>query len=335
MNERLVEKLACPKHKLKLSLASDYLICPENDRYLVVDGIPVLLFDDGRPAHGHIKRTLDQVNRIAQGESLETVVPQYSLNEHGVDKFVEEQLHLTCGNLYFAVQKHLTRYPFPELRLPPGNGQTLLDIGCSWGRWTVSAARKGYWAVGIDPHLDGVLAAKRIAAQVGVQVDLVVGDTVHLPFLDDTFENVFSFSVMQHLAKSTVGRSLADISRITVPGGKILIQLPNRFGIRALYGQAKKQFRSPSEARADVFYWTPDEMKREFGFHFGPTELLVDSFFGLNLQSSDADLMPLSHRAVIRASEIGRKVSRYLPMKYVADSLYVSSINKKVSRSLS
>ena len=34
--------------------------------------------------------------------------------------------------------------PIPELCLPPaGADASLLDVGCSWGRWSMAAARKG------------------------------------------------------------------------------------------------------------------------------------------------------------------------------------------------
>jgi 2-polyprenyl-3-methyl-5-hydroxy-6-metoxy-1,4-benzoquinol methylase/uncharacterized protein YbaR (Trm112 family) len=331
MNKWLLENLACPKHKLKLTLEDDHLICPKSDRFLIVDGIPVLLFDDGRPVHGHIKQTLAMVARIENGEPVERVVPKHALNPHGVDDFVTQQLPFTCGNLYFALQNDLNRYPFPEIRLPKGDGKRLLDLGCSWGRWTIPAARHGYAAVGMDPHLEGALAAKRIAAQLGVEVDYIVGDAAHLPFLDSTFDAVFSFSVLQHLAKSTVIRSLTHISRVTKGGGRVVLQFPNRFGVRSLYHQAKMLFRMPAEG-GDVFYWTPAELTREFNLQFGATDLSVDCFFGLNLQASDVDLMPLPHRAAIRASEALRKASGYLPaLRFVADSLYVSSINSKSS----
>lgn len=332
MNESLLEKLACPRHKQKLELDGSRLVCPDGDSYSVIEGIPVLLFDDGRPAHGHIRRTLDQVELIKNGGSVDNVFRHYAENKYGVDEFVQEQLNFTCGNLYFAVQKNLTRYPFPESRLPPSNGRSLLDLGCSWGRWSIPAARKGYRVIGLDPHLDGALAARRISAKLGVEADFVVGDAVYLPFLDNSFDAVFSFSVLQHLAKSTVFRSLADIARITKPGGQVIIQMPNRFGLRSLFNRAKRTFQPPSEAHGDVFYWDPKELTREFSFHFGPTELSVDSYFGLNIQPSDADLMPLSHRTAIFASEIVRQVSRFVrPLRYVADSLYVNSVNKKAA----
>ncbi len=331
MDDWLRDNIACPRHKQKLNLEADHLICPENDRYLVVDGIPVLLFDDGRPSHGHLKQTLAQVARIEAGEPVESVVPQHKLNEHGVDDFVDQQLPFTCGNLYYALQNGLTRYPFPEIRLPPGNGRPLLDIGSSWGRWTIPAAKKGYKAVGMDPHLEGAIAAKRIAAQLGVKADFVVADALFLPFVDDAFDLVFSYSVFQHLLKKNVIKSLADISRVTKAGGAIVIQMPNRFGVRCLYHQARNVFR-PQQEGSGVFYWTPAELRREFSYQFGETEMSVDCFFGLNLQAADADMMPFLHRLAINASETLRSASSVVtPLRNVADSLYVSSVNKKPS----
>ena len=39
-------------------------------------------------------------------------------------------------------------------------GTRLLDIGCSWGRWSLAAAARGYDAVGIDPSLGAIMAAR-------------------------------------------------------------------------------------------------------------------------------------------------------------------------------
>jgi len=57
----------------------------------------------------------------------------------------------------------LSEYPIPEISLPSASGALLLDLGCNWGRWSISAARNGYSVVGLDPSLGAVLAARRIA----------------------------------------------------------------------------------------------------------------------------------------------------------------------------
>ena len=46
----------------------------------------------------------------------------------------------------------------------------------------MSAAKKGYRAVGIDPSLGAVMAARRVARQLGLEIKCIVGDARFLPF---------------------------------------------------------------------------------------------------------------------------------------------------------
>ena len=69
--------------------------------------------------------------------------------------------HICDPNDHPHLMGKLDRYPIPEIRLPESQGETLPDVGCNWGRWSVAAARKGYAVVGIDPSMGGVMAARR------------------------------------------------------------------------------------------------------------------------------------------------------------------------------
>lgn len=329
MNEWLKDNLACPRDKKALTLNGNHLSCSKNHRYLVVDGIPVMLFDDGSPTHGYITQSLEKVARIEAGEKIENVVDLKENADGEIDDFVKKELPYTCGNLYFSIQDKLTRYPFPELRLPDGGGKRLLDIGCNWGRWTIPAEQKGYRAVGIDPSLNAALAARRIARQNGVEPLFIVGDARFLPFAEGCFDVAFSYSVIQHLNKANAKMSLGEMSRVVKSAGSVVVQMPNKYGIRCIYHQARMGFREGKEG-ADVFYWTPHELLLTFTEHFGETDLTVDCFFGLNIQRTDVDLMPIGHRMVIRSSEFLRGMSsKFAPLANVADSLYLTSINRK------
>jgi uncharacterized protein YbaR (Trm112 family)/SAM-dependent methyltransferase len=176
MNEWLLQNLVCPRDKRPLELREDRLTCLEGHAYAVVDGIPIMLFEDENPTHDYLLRSLDQVAHIEAGEPVDSVLRKNESAAGDVDGFVQGELPYTNGNLYFSVQHKLTRYPLPHIRLPQSKGARLLDIGCNWGRWTITAAQKGYRSVGIDPSLDAVLAARRIARQLGVEPDFVVGD---------------------------------------------------------------------------------------------------------------------------------------------------------------
>jgi hypothetical protein len=103
--------------------------------------------------------------------------------------------------------------------------------------------------------------------------------------------------------------------------------MPNVHGIRCLYNQAKKGFREPKDF--EVRYWSLPALRDTFTESVGPTSLSVDGYFGLGIQKSDIDLMPLRYQLVIRASEILRAMSKKAQwMKYFADSIYVKSINQ-------
>lgn len=49
-----------------------------------------------------------------------------------VDAYVQSIVVKSSGNLYKPLLGKLTRHPIPDLRLPPGEGRTLLDVGCNW-----------------------------------------------------------------------------------------------------------------------------------------------------------------------------------------------------------
>ncbi|CAN5391221.1 hypothetical protein BH10ACI3_BH10ACI3_26710 [soil metagenome] len=329
MDTWLLDNLACPRHNLKLTLDGDHLICGEGDRFFIADGVPILLYDDGNPTHGFITRTLEQAARIEAGEPMNDVVEFVPESTDGIDQYVRRYIPFTCGTLYHAIKDKMSRYPFPVLRLPESKGKRLLDIGCGWGRWTIAAELKGYKAVGIDPNLDAILAARRVARQLGVDANFIVADTLSLPFLQSTFDVTFSFSLLQHFRKSNVKKALPEISRVTKDEGRILIQMPNKHGLRCLYQQIKRGFKDGEEG-TDVFYWTAGELKSVFNEQLGPSKLTADCFLGLNIQGTDVDIMPWTHKIVIRTSEMLRKISEFAtPMVHIADSLYVSSINRK------
>jgi SAM-dependent methyltransferase len=245
-----------------------------------------------------------------------------------VDDFVQGEVPYTSGNLYFPVQHKLTRYPIPTLRLPPGQGQRLLDIGCNWGRWSIAAARRGYRPVGLDPSLDAVLAARRVAAQLGIDAEFVVGDARCLPFTHDAFDIAFSYGVFQHLSKENVRTCLAEVARVVKPEGRTLIQMPNKYGIRQYQQRHRRGFRETQGF--EVRHWTPAELKETFQRTFGRTSMTADCYFGLGIQASDADLLPFRFRVVVALSELLRKASRLVaPLASVADSLYLESVNQK------
>jgi 2-polyprenyl-3-methyl-5-hydroxy-6-metoxy-1,4-benzoquinol methylase len=236
-----------------------------------------------------------------------------------VDEHVRASLLKTHGNLYRGVK--LTRYPIPPSPLGAGDGRTLLDIGCNWGRWTIAAARAGWRPTGIDLAKKSVGAARRVAEQIGVEAEYVVADARELPFRNESFDAVFSYSVLQHLAKEDVSLVVAEIRRVLRPGGLAWIEMPNARGPLNLLRQARRGF--SAGVGQDVRYWTLAELRRTFGA-IGPLEITADGFLTINPQSSDLDLLPPRSRLVVRTSDALRRASTHVPpLVHVADSVVV------------
>ncbi len=330
MNEWVRRHLVCPRDKQQLELSDNKLICTAGHTYPIVEDIPIMLVDDAETTHGYIEQTLESIKQS------ETFIDEYgdSENESGdqaaIDKFVQGEVPYTSGILYLAVQHKLTRYPIPETRLPQGHGERLLDIGCNWGRWTIAAARKGYQPIGIDPSLQAILAARRVSKQLEVKTDFVVGDARFLPFAEDAFETVFSYSVFQHFSKENVRTCLDEVVRVLKKNGKTLFQMSNKYGIRQFQQYRRRGYTEGKDF--EIRYWTPSELMETFETKFGETKMTTDCYFGLGIQGKDVDLLPLKYKVVIYSSEILRKISGVIkPLTKVADSVYLESINQKKS----
>jgi SAM-dependent methyltransferase/uncharacterized protein YbaR (Trm112 family) len=316
---RLLEILVCPRDKLTLRTEPGWLFCENDHRYRVIEGVPILLLHETEQTH------IEGTRALAAAEAGDTAqLPQLEVGPSEIDPFVQNVISATNGSLYQHLVGKLTEYPIPGLRLPPGEGKLLLEIGCNWGRWCIAAARQGYRPVGIDPSLKGIRAAQRVAQQLGIEADYLVGDGRYLPFPDGIVDLVFSYSVLQHLSKQNVRSILAEIHRVLRVGGQCQVQLPNAFGLRCLYHQARRGFRETRDF--EVRYWTPWELASTFRAAIGPSEVAVDGYFSLNPQIEDLRFLPRRYRALVRTSEALRKLSAsFPPLLYVADSLYVQA----------
>lgn len=310
---------------------------PASTLYPVVDGLPVLLRDDVEQTIGLARASLDRANgRLIDQRAPELFLESLGISEEEklgvvdlarrssnlIDPVVSYLVGATNGIAYKHLIGRLEHYPIPSFPLE-GNGQ-LLDLGCSWGRWTLAAAKRGFEVVGLDPSLGALMAARRVSRSLGIHSRYVCGDARFLPFRDATFDAVFSYSVLQHLSEPDVELALQDIARVLRPGGVSLIQMPNRIGLRCLYHQVRRGFRAPRGF--DVRYWSMRTLIETFSRILGESSAFVDCFFGLGLQKADLDLMPISHRALIGLSEVLKGLSRnFSILVRAADSVFVLS----------
>lgn len=334
-----LENLVCPVDHQALEVVGTNLVCQARHAYPIVDGVPVMLLADAPQTIG----LADQSLRRARGELIDDRAPDLYLESLGmsdeekagvlqmarqgsaIDPVVAYLVAATNGLMYRHLIGSLDRYPIPELPLPAGAGRSLLDVGCSWGRWTLAATALGYKAVGLDPSLGAVMAARRVALSQGAQCRFVVGDARYLPFPDGRFDNVYSYSVIQHFSRDDARRAVAEAGRILKAGGTAKVQMPTRYGIRCLLHQVRRGFRDGQGF--EVRYWSLPELRRMFTSSVGPTRIDADCYFGIGLQRSDAALMTPVLAAILWASEALKAASqRIRALVFFADSVFAEAI---------
>jgi ubiquinone/menaquinone biosynthesis C-methylase UbiE/uncharacterized protein YbaR (Trm112 family) len=328
--------MACPRDGKPLEHRLNRLVCLAGHEYPVIDGIPIMLLDDVRQTLWVAQASLDRTKEskgsdpyfvdtlgISERER-EALLAAIEGDKLGIDPVVRYIIAQTSGMLYKSLVGTLDTYPIPEMRLPEGHGQLLLDVGCNWGRWCIAASRRGYRPIGIDPSLGAVMAARRVCKALNVEAHFVVGDARYLPFATRSFDVVFSYSVLQHFSKDDAKEALDQFQRVLQDGGLSLVQMPNAFGVRSLFHQAKRRFREPRGF--EVRYWSPSELRTAFTELVGESTMMVDGFFGLGIQESDRNILPFRYKMVVKMSETLRSLSKSLSfLTYLADSLYVHS----------
>lgn len=333
-----IANLACPVDHSALGEEPEALVCARGHHYPVVDGVPVMLRADVPSTIGLADASLQRargagIDRRAPDLYLESLgisdeekqgVLELAAGARQIDPVVAYLVAATNGLMYKHLIGSLSDYPIPALALPPGSGKRLLDVGCSWGRWSIAAARLGYDVLGIDPSLGAVMAARRVAREMHLPNRYVVADARYLPLPADAVDVTYSYSVLQHFSYEDATLAIGEMGRVLKRGGTARVQMPTRFGVRCLYHQARRSFREATGF--EVRYWSLGALAGAFTRHIGPVRFEVDGYFGIGLQPADAPLMTPALRRVLRASELLKAVSRrFRPLVGVADSVFVEA----------
>ncbi len=99
--------------------------------------------------------------------------------------------------------------------LLPLDGRRVLDLGCGKGRFGRALAERGAGVVGLD------LSAAMLRDAHGLE--RVRGSIRRLPFADGAFDRVVAIETLQHLPPESWDQILAEIHRVLVPGGVLVV----------------------------------------------------------------------------------------------------------------
>jgi SAM-dependent methyltransferase/uncharacterized protein YbaR (Trm112 family) len=337
MDSRLLNFLACPRDHLELHIEGSHLSCVAGHHYPVVDGIPVFLMAEKDQTIGIASASLRAAQTAVGGPLYTDTLGLSDTEKRGIEKdwtarreidpAVSYLIGATSGWGYVNLIGKLGHYPIPDIPIENGGGELLLDIGSNWGRWSASAARKGWRVIGIDPSLGAIMAARRAFSGTKLDMSFICGDARFLPFKPDVFRCAFSYSVIQHFSEADAELAIAEIGRVLRQDGFAKIQMAHQGGIRSTYHRTRRDYRDSGVFR--VRYWSLASMRRVFETHIGPTKLMAEAFGGLGLLREDWNYVTAKAKLVIAISLFMRKLASFAtPLLVLADSVYVTSTKR-------
>jgi SAM-dependent methyltransferase len=114
--------------------------------------------------------------------------------------------------------ERLTRY------LTPNSTDTLLEIGCGYGRLLWHLRPLVNRAIGVDLAHEPIEQARKLMGGRGGADFHVVAGTDLTPIETNTVDAVAVFTVFQHMTRAGAAAYAAEIARVLRPGGRLAAQ---------------------------------------------------------------------------------------------------------------
>ena len=105
---------------------------------------------------------------------------------------------------------------------PPGRA---LDLGCGTGTNIITLVKNGWLGTGVDFVPKAIRAARRKAAQAGVNPDFRVGDVTRLDGIHGSFDFILDIGCYQSLDPTGMKAYRDNIKRFLSSGGSYMIYL--------------------------------------------------------------------------------------------------------------
>lgn len=198
----------------------------------------------------------------------------------------------------------------PEIR-------KLLVVGCGNGiEAAILVTELNTRVTGIDLKNDFDQEAAKIA-------DLRTGDAMSLEFADESFDFVFSYHALEHIAEPET--ALREMSRVLRKGGGFWIGTPNRARILGYIGGKETSFRQKiswnlTDWRARLAGRFRNELGAHAGFTASELSGLISAVFPVVNEMTEAYFATVyeNHRVALMAIEKSRLSGFIYPSVYFA-----------------
>jgi SAM-dependent methyltransferase len=204
---------------------------------------------------------------------------------------VSDELHAMLANderhWWYRGRRRVLRAELDRVGLPPE--ARVLDAGCGSGRTLDELERYGDVS-GLD------LSAEAVAVARERHVDVRQGAVEAIPFDDATFDLVTCLDVLEHTPDDR--RTLAELRRVTRPGGHLLLTVPAYqwlwSGHDVANGHERRYRRRTLRAAARESGWTLDRDTYFNGLLLAPAVAvrLAQRYTGLGRGRSNLELTP-------------------------------------------
>lgn len=246
---------------------------------------------------------------------------------------VQQQIAATNGIHYIDRIGKLNDYPNFNLPIKKVNHGIMLDIGNGWGRWLVSGFNKGYIPIGIDIRLEFCKTAINTLHANNCLGYSLVADLKNLPFKDNIFDFVWSFSVIQHTHKSRMISCLTNINRILQNNGFSKLEFPNKNGIYNNLHNVKNEMQFANDINSwNVRYYSIREYKEIFISIFHNFSFKNHSFLGIGVLKEDLKYVSNKNKIIVLVSLFFSFLTSFIPfLKFLSDSIYIKIFKNNIN----
>jgi ubiquinone/menaquinone biosynthesis C-methylase UbiE len=138
--------------------------------------------------------------------------------------------------------------------LQPRPGESILDVGCGTGVFTLNILASGPRVTGLDVSIPMLKRAEHKTE--GYPFRGVAGDMSFLPFADECFDKVISMTALEFVADGR--EAVAELFRVTRKGGVVVVTTLNSLSPWA--ARRKKAADKGHALFEQMIFRSPDEM---------------------------------------------------------------------------